>query len=182
MGCKEAFCEVEQTDHHFKSINFIKEDWDEATLMYNGWKVLKELRKDFDNLVDAAYKTANVYFPMICNIFLRLVHLEKSDNDYILCVASVFRKYFDRFWNNSNLVLLIAVILDPRFKMDIVKHFYKEIYGNDSNTHLKKIIDEVTNIYKKYAGSTNNGIATSELEFYQDSKCPPGEAFNILEW
>ncbi|KAJ0034160.1 hypothetical protein Pint_25908 [Pistacia integerrima] len=46
MGCKEAFCELEHMDPDFKSINFMKDDWDEATLLYNSWKVLEDLRKE----------------------------------------------------------------------------------------------------------------------------------------
>ncbi|XP_031249022.1 zinc finger BED domain-containing protein RICESLEEPER 1-like [Pistacia vera] len=161
MGCKEAFCELEHIDPDLKSINFMKDDWDEATLLYNSWKVLEDLRKEARNLLDPKHKTANVCFPMFCDIYLKLVQLGKSENHYYCHVASRFGKYFDQYWDKSNLILVITVILDPRFKTDIVKQFYKEIYGNDVDAYFKKIMDDVTNIYNKYAEGTNNSKSSS---------------------
>ncbi|XP_031249023.1 zinc finger BED domain-containing protein RICESLEEPER 1-like [Pistacia vera] len=157
MGCKKPFCELEHIDPDFKSINFIKDDWDKATLLYNSWKVLQDLRKEACNLLDPKHKTANVYFPMFCDIFSKMIQLGKSENHFYYCMASCFRKY----WDNSNLILVITVILDPRLKMDIVEHFYKEIYGNDEDTYLKKTIDDVTNIFNKYAKGPNNSKSSS---------------------
>ncbi|KAK4858124.1 hypothetical protein QYF36_011414 [Acer negundo] len=35
-------------------------------------------------------------------------------------------------WHDDNLVLAVAAVLDPRFKLDVVKHWYKKIYGGES--------------------------------------------------
>ncbi|KAJ0035879.1 hypothetical protein Pint_25843 [Pistacia integerrima] len=182
LGCKEAFSELNDIDPDFKSINFIEKEWNEATLIYYiGWKVFDDLYRDFE----PTNKTANGYFPIFSDIMLKLVQLGESDDHNVSSFASKWREELEEYWNNSNLILVITVILDPRFKMDIVKQFYEKIYGNDANEYLKKIIDDVTNIYNKYAGSTDNNIVTSESEldrYLKDSKCPPGEAFNILDW
>ncbi|XP_031250757.1 zinc finger BED domain-containing protein RICESLEEPER 1-like [Pistacia vera] len=180
LGCKEAFSELKDIDPDFKYINFIENEWDEVTLICNVWKVLNGL----NSYLEFTNKTANVYFPVFSDIMLKLVELGERYDNYIFGFASEWRERLEEYWNNSNLVLVIAVILDPRFKMDIVKHFYEKVYGNDANEYLK-IIDDVTNIYNKYAGSTDNNIVTSESEldrYLKDSKCPPGEAFNILDW
>ncbi|XP_031250760.1 zinc finger BED domain-containing protein RICESLEEPER 1-like [Pistacia vera] len=188
MRCKEAFCVLEDIDPDFKSINFIKEDWDETTLLYNSWKMLNDWRKDVDNLLYPKHKTANEYFPMICQIFSKLVQMGKSDNRYICDIASHFRNNFDECWNNSKLVLVTTVILDPRFKMDfIVEKFYKEMYGNDANACRSKIIDDITNIFNKYAKKTNNSMSSSSQEselncYLSDSKCHSDEGFDILKW
>ncbi|XP_031272667.1 zinc finger BED domain-containing protein RICESLEEPER 1-like [Pistacia vera] len=167
MNSKEAFCELEHIDPDFKSINFTKEEWDDATLLYNSWKVLKDLRDDLWNSLEPK-QTANVYFPMVYHIFFKLLQLGKSENLYYCQVASQFLSYFDQCWGNSNLILVIVVILDPRFKMNIVEHFYEEIYGNQVDTPFKKIIDGVRNIYNKYAEGTNNSKSSSS-SYHVDS-------------
>ncbi|KAJ0035043.1 hypothetical protein Pint_24710 [Pistacia integerrima] len=181
MNSKEAFCELEHIDPDFKSINFTKEEWDDATLLYNSWKVLKDLRDDLWNSLEPK-QTANVYFPMVYHIFFKLLQLGKSENLYYCQVASQFLSYFDQCWGNSNLILVIVVILDPQFKMNIVEHFYEEIYGNQVDTPFKKIIDGVRNIYNKYAEGTNNSKSSSSSYHVDNSNCPSSEGFNLLEW
>ncbi|XP_031277062.1 zinc finger BED domain-containing protein RICESLEEPER 1-like [Pistacia vera] len=53
------------------------------------------------------------------------------------------------------------VVLDPRFKMDIVERWYKEIYGNVVDTHLKIVTDAVTNICNEYAERACNSESSS---------------------
>ncbi|XP_031259536.1 zinc finger BED domain-containing protein RICESLEEPER 1-like [Pistacia vera] len=166
MGCKEALCELEDIDPDFKSINFIKEDWDEATLMYNCQKALNDLGEDVDNFLDhLEHKTANEYFPMICQIFSKLDQLERSDNSYICDSVSHLRKNIDKLWNGSMLVLVTRVILDPRFKNDfIIKKLYEEMYKRgftDVGARLIGIIDGVTNIFNQYVKETNNPMSSS---------------------
>ncbi|KAJ0035390.1 hypothetical protein Pint_25829 [Pistacia integerrima] len=188
MGCKEEIYELEDTDPNFNSINFI-EDWDEADLLYDSWKVFDDWREDVGKLLETENnKTANVNFPVFCQIFSKLIQLEKSDNHYSRLTASRIREYFDEYWNNSELILVIPVILDPRFKIDfIVENLYKEMYGNDATTHLKGMIDDVTNIFNQYVKGTNNFMSSSSQEselncYLNDPKCSSDERFNILQW
>lgn len=44
-----------------------------------------------------------------------------------------------------------AVVLDPRYKIDIIECWYKKIYGPDAEAHLIKIKDVFNDIYDKYA-------------------------------
>ncbi|KAJ0034156.1 hypothetical protein Pint_25907 [Pistacia integerrima] len=103
-----------------------------------------------------------------------------------------------------------SLVLDPRFKMDIVERWYKEIYGNVVDTHLKIVTDTVTNIYNEYAERASNSessstwgcgemlddmwrpcmssqhvndVVSTELDRYLgDSKFCPVQEFDILAW
>ncbi|XP_031277061.1 zinc finger BED domain-containing protein RICESLEEPER 1-like [Pistacia vera] len=79
-------------------------------------------------------------------------------------VLKIIKYGFVEHGNNSNLVLLIAIILDPRYKMDYLKQIYKAIYGSQGDAHLKKIIDDFTNIYTKCVEGTNNSKSSSSLD------------------
>lgn len=39
-----------------------------------------------------------------------------------------FKKYGDK----CSLVLAVATILDPHYKMELIMYYYKEIYGGDA--------------------------------------------------
>ncbi|KAK0607109.1 hypothetical protein LWI29_009481 [Acer saccharum] len=122
---------------------------------------------------------------------------EESDYQVVREIASDVRKEFvDKIWSNSHLVLAMSVILDPRFKMDTVKHWYKEIYGGDAEKNLKIFIDYVNNVYVKYVSSCSNssnpdklldhlGRPCSKLEldwYLKEPKFPSVEEFDILAW
>jgi hypothetical protein len=42
---------------------------------------------------------------------------------------------FEKYWLAFSIVLAIAVILDPRYKLCLVKYYYTKIYGVDSKEH-----------------------------------------------
>ncbi|KAJ4723488.1 Zinc finger BED domain-containing protein [Melia azedarach] len=202
MGYKEAFCQLEQMDFDFKSrsINLTVNLWDEATVIYEHYK---ELSDSVDSLVKNEYTTLNQYFPKFCDVYMKLLallerirnhHLDRKTPTLIENLTSALEKY--------NLVLVIAVVLDPRFKMNIVQLWYNKIYGGDADCYLEKIKDDFTTVYNKYhekasepedtistyldgmgRPSTSTPKSSSELERYlNDPKVPSVEIFDILAW
>ncbi|XP_044466054.1 zinc finger BED domain-containing protein RICESLEEPER 3-like [Mangifera indica] len=190
MGYKEVFCELKRTDPDFTSSNF---DWDDATSLHSFWVVLEDIENDIKKLGDDS-KLANECFPMVYRLFSKMLQFKNTDSQYFCLAALYCREIFDEYCNNSKLVIVITVILDPRFKRDIVEKFYNEVYDNEGDLHLKKIMDDVTNIYNEYARDVNNSSmviayaneaasSKSEFECYlTDSKVSPREDFDILEW
>ncbi|XP_044466087.1 zinc finger BED domain-containing protein RICESLEEPER 1-like isoform X2 [Mangifera indica] len=189
MGYKEVFCELKRIDPHFTSSNF---DWDDATSLHSFWVVVEDIKKDIWKLRDS--KLANECFPMVYDIFSKMLQFKNTENRYFRHAVLHCGKFFDECCNNFKLVIIITVILDPRFKLDIVEDFYNEVYDNEGDLHLKKIMDDVTNIYNEYAGDVNNSsmvrananeAASSKSEFKRyltDSKVSAHEKFDILEW
>ncbi|XP_044499398.1 zinc finger BED domain-containing protein RICESLEEPER 1-like [Mangifera indica] len=180
MGCKEAFNELEHIDPDFKFINFTKEDWDDATLLYSGWQVLRDYKKEILKLVDPKYITVTVNFKVIRDIFFKLVQLRKSNNYYICHFASLSIKHIAEYWKNFRSILEVEVILDPRCKLDMVENIYKMIYDNNFEIHLQKAIDDVTNIFNEYMEGMSssssshdyNVTSKSELDCYLRDEFP----------
>ncbi|KAK0578401.1 hypothetical protein LWI29_009792 [Acer saccharum] len=156
-GLKEAFFELENMESEFKSINLTKEEWDlipticaftdDETLWY-----------DFtdEDTFYYDYKTANMYFPWICNIYT--ISLESGKLKPSIYEKESFHYLRDRMkcWYDDNLVLAVAAVLDPRFRLNIVKHWYKKIYGDECDARLAKFMDYLTSVYNEYAKGTNN--------------------------
>ncbi|KAK0607019.1 hypothetical protein LWI29_007966 [Acer saccharum] len=201
---KEVFCKLEQIHPDFKSTNLTQEEWDESEAIYNCWKALNDAVKSFS---ESKSQTANVYFPMFCDTYAKLLQWEGSKYKYVKGIASEIKEEaFDEHWEICEMALTIAAVLDPRFKMKIVESWYKEIYGNDSETHLKTFSDHLAGVYKKYASCFSNCSASykmldhfgrpcdaedvvspnseeSELDRYlKEARFRSVEEFDILSW
>ena len=46
---------------------------------------------------------------------------------------------FNSYWANVSVVMAIAAILDPRYKMKLLEFYYPNIYGDNSNLEIEKI-------------------------------------------
>ncbi|KAK0572368.1 hypothetical protein LWI29_030570 [Acer saccharum] len=150
LGLKEAFLELENMDHGFKSINLSKEEWFQTTIFYEFYEDLT------DDTLLYKYVTANLCFSWLCSIYTKSLVLVKF-NSFISEEGSFgFTRGAKKYWDEYNLVLAVAAVLDPRFKMDIVKHWYKKIYGGECETRLAIFTDYFTSVYNEYAKGTNN--------------------------
>ena len=45
---------------------------------------------------------------------------------------------FNSYWANVNVVMVVAAILNPRYKMKLLKFYYPNIYGNNSDLEIEK--------------------------------------------
>ncbi|KAK4769369.1 hypothetical protein SAY86_027519 [Trapa natans] len=95
--------------------------------------------------------TANIYFPLICDVHLKLISWCESSDEFISSLARKMRIKFDDYWENCSLSLAIAVFLDPRFKMKLVEYYFPQVYGsssqeriNDVSCHIKALYDELS--------------------------------------
>ncbi|KAL5820420.1 hypothetical protein ACOSQ3_022302 [Xanthoceras sorbifolium] len=102
----------------------------------------------------------------------------------------------DKYWREYNFVLAIAAVLDPQFKMDIVKRWYKKIYGDKCEEYLTIFKNYFINIYNEYikgtdnfksctlgSQETNSSISYKMLDLLRKRfKFPLIENFYILIW
>ena len=45
---------------------------------------------------------------------------------------------FNSYWANVNVVMPVAAILDPRYKMRLLEFYYPNIYGDNSDLEIEK--------------------------------------------
>ncbi|CAL4963441.1 unnamed protein product [Urochloa decumbens] len=65
-------------------------------------------------------------------------------------IAKDMHERFDKYWKDCNVMLAIAVLMDPRFKMKIVEFSYTKIYGLKGIKYVKVVDDAVHELYKEY--------------------------------
>uniref|UniRef100_A0A1J3K3K6 Zinc finger BED domain-containing protein RICESLEEPER 1 n=1 Tax=Noccaea caerulescens TaxID=107243 RepID=A0A1J3K3K6_NOCCA len=114
-----------------------------------------EFLKVFVEVINAFTKSrcllANMYFPELCDIHLRLIEWSKNPDDFVSSLAVNMRKRFDEFWDKNNLVLAIATILDPRFKMKLVEYYYTLFYDASASELIEDISECIKALYNEHS-------------------------------
>ncbi|KAL1187796.1 Zinc finger BED domain-containing protein RICESLEEPER 1 [Cardamine amara subsp. amara] len=132
-------------------------EWERLETIVGFLKVFVEVTSAFTK---SNGLTANMYFPEVCDIHLRLIEWSKNPDDFISSLAVNMRKKFDDFWDKNNLVLAIATILDPRFKMKLVEYYYPLFYDVSSSELVEDISECIKALYNEH--SVGSLLASSD--------------------
>ncbi|XP_020596430.1 zinc finger BED domain-containing protein RICESLEEPER 2-like [Phalaenopsis equestris] len=136
-------------------------EWDDV-------KSVKECLETFDHMIRKfsaiRIPTANLYFIDICGILLLLKSWSSCSVLIISKLASQMLKSFEPYWDANIMILAIASILDPRYKMRSVEYFFKNIYIGDFEAKIKVegIFSCLRDLYSEYvvhSAKSRNGQA-----------------------
>lgn len=192
MGLKEVCLVLEQFDCEFRSINLTKQKWDEVTATFEHLKFLND--------VAVGWEWGKCGIPIIVDLpYVHKILKDRCNHPIEDCpfCEEVMKKAIDLFFSKYYSVGVIAVILDPRFKMDGVQLHYKEIYGSDADRYLEKVNKDFRDVYNEYAATYSSNSKSyemlgatgrppspkSELDLYmKELNVPAVQEFNILAW
>ncbi|KAL7132614.1 hypothetical protein ABFS83_12G086700 [Erythranthe nasuta] len=142
---KEAFPQLQEHDPGF-SMCPSDIDWDRLRAITSIFKFFHEVSNVF---AGRKHITSNSYFNEICDIHLQLIGWCQKSDDFISSLALKLKSKFDEYWKKCSLIMAIAAILDPRYKMQLVEYYYPQIYGDSA----PDCIDIVKNCMKAlYSG------------------------------
>ncbi|CAN0925361.1 Putative AC transposase [Linum grandiflorum] len=99
------------------------------------------------------YPTNNLFFPFICELRLQMNEWCFDANEVVRKMASSMLGKFSKYWDEIHKVLAIVVILDPRYKLEIVE-YYAEKFGADGS-YLESIKGILAGILSKYQTKLN---------------------------
>ena len=57
---------------------------------------------------------------------------------------------FEKYWNKIHLMLVVAVVFDPRYKMLLIDFYFQKIYGDTSDEHIKRAHKLCHDLVKEY--------------------------------
>ncbi|XP_020106662.1 zinc finger BED domain-containing protein RICESLEEPER 2-like [Ananas comosus] len=114
-------------------------------------------------LSGSEYPTANLYFPSVWKIQKRLLEEAESEDEIISDMAKQMKSKFEKYWDNYNVILAIAIILDPRYKLPFVDYCFKKVYPTRylEDAQGRKIL---TSQEKDFDGFDNEFGVTSKSE------------------
>ncbi|KAL5568751.1 hypothetical protein UlMin_025326 [Ulmus minor] len=131
----------------------IHHDWEKAQVFV---KFLRTFYKVTTRISGSLYVTSNLFFKEICVVQGNLKELGKDPSTLLGSMAFSMQQKFDKYWGNlekMNVLLYIATILDPRCKMEAIKHGFSFLYDNETLAKLLKHIEDVLhrlyNFYKE---------------------------------
>jgi hypothetical protein len=132
---QDVFSRLKQRDSSYTSLPN-ERDWHIA-------KEICERLELFYNVIEifssTTYPTANMYFPLVCDLKIALSEWSVCSNELISKMASSMILKFDNYWSDINGIMGIAAILDPRYKMKLLEFYYPSIYGLNASAEIANL-------------------------------------------
>ncbi|CAA0808724.1 Zinc finger BED domain-containing protein DAYSLEEPER [Striga hermonthica] len=144
---KAAFLLMQEHDPSYSKA-LSESEWEQASAIAAYVKFLLE----FTNIVIGNNNpTANIFFSEICDMHIQLNEWCKSPDEFLSSVALRMKIKFDVYWNKCSLVLAIAAILDPRFKLKLVEYYFRQIYGAAAPNRIQEVSDGLRELFNEYS-------------------------------
>ncbi|KAL4555175.1 hypothetical protein LXL04_037786 [Taraxacum kok-saghyz] len=123
------------------------------------------------------YVTANMHYHEILGVLASLLEWRQDKDPTIVRMGDEMRKKFDKYYGSfgkTNVMVLVAVALDPRYKMRFVKFSLKKIFPLDDE-RVQYIYDEVYGVLKRLYEHYDN--VSTEGKNVSHSKDDDGQNF-----
>ncbi|XP_050207600.1 zinc finger BED domain-containing protein RICESLEEPER 2-like [Mercurialis annua] len=127
------------------------EEWLQAERIMKLLKPFSEISTLFSG---TKYPTANLYFHGVWKIELRLLEELGNGEDVISRMATRMKIKFDKYWHSYSEILSIAIILDPRYKLDFVEFCLFKIDGIESKDRVLHIRNRLYSLFEEYMVSS----------------------------
>ncbi|KAK2652789.1 hypothetical protein Ddye_012645 [Dipteronia dyeriana] len=132
------------------------DDWGNAKVFVQFLHVFYDITLKFSASLSV---TSNMFFHELCSITTELGTLANS-GDFLLCEMTVAMKSkFDKYWGkveDVNKLLIIALVLDPRYKLDYVKFCFGDLFDENKVNEMTYDMKELLiKLYEFYNGVDN---------------------------
>jgi hypothetical protein len=161
-----AFCHLELIDSNFKHCPSVLE-WEKVDSIRTFLAYFYHSTCDFSG---NKYPTANLYFPAVFMIYVTLKQHKESEDEYKRLMANRMLSKFEKYWSEFSIVLAIAVILDPRFKLHFIDFCYKKLYGESSSREFLLVRAKLFSLFMEYNGMSPITSSTIAVEKHVDSQ------------
>lgn len=130
-----VFPRVKYRERYYKNVP-TDEDWVNAIEICAKLKTFYQVTEMFSGTL---YPTSNFYFPKICDIKLKLDEWVKSPNPIIRGMTQKMLDKYVKYWDNCHIMMGVAAVLDPRYKMKLVEFYFPLIYGERSQSKVDEV-------------------------------------------
>ncbi|GKA54913.1 zinc finger BED domain-containing protein RICESLEEPER 2-like protein [Tanacetum coccineum] len=156
------------------------------------WKLQKRdkimtISVDNASANDAAMKILTGHFKrlVIKDIVSKVHYMFNDDREWLVDMVKAIKEKFDKYWKESNMLMCIASILDPRCKFTMLNLYFKDIYNADEidvkNKELKKLLRGIHGDYA-FLLRARHESSTSESNSFEErgetEKTGPSRGFS----
>jgi len=136
--------------------------------------ILASLAKVTTALSASSYPTANLFYPHIVDVKIALRAAMFSNNLNLKKMGTAMMEKFNKYWEEKNNVMVVATILDPRYKMRYIEWCFGRIFDVDqSGFEIQEVRAELEKLYeecelqhreKKAAQSKSNASSSLTID------------------
>ncbi|XP_072054831.1 zinc finger BED domain-containing protein RICESLEEPER 3-like [Arachis hypogaea] len=162
---RDVFARLKQKDSNYKNVPS-NEEWKLAKEICAKLKLFYDVTQLFSG---TQVPTTNIYFNKVCEIHVGLEKWVVSPNPVISSMACMMKKKFDKYWEDIHGIMGVAVILDPRYKLDGLEYKFARVC-EDSNEctrkveRIKQAYYELLHEYQKNTSNSSNMYVESTQE------------------
>ncbi|WVZ92889.1 hypothetical protein U9M48_038924 [Paspalum notatum var. saurae] len=166
LAYKEAIKSYADDDLNYKW-EPSSEEWD---LFVAIEPILASLAKVTTALSASKYPTANLFYPHIVDVKIALRAAMVSNSLHMRRMGTAMMDKFNKYWDEKNNVMVIATILDPRYKMRYIEWCFGKIFDGDQiQIEIDEVRGELEKLYsqhreKKAAESKASASSSLTLE------------------
>nr|XP_027122429.1 zinc finger BED domain-containing protein RICESLEEPER 2-like [Coffea arabica] len=107
---------------------------------------------EITNMISGSeYPTANIFLPELYRIKELLNEKSVNPSSHIRAMAASMASKFHKYWGESNILLSLGAILDPRYKMVLIDYAFPIIYGSEAApiyiAEIKEVLNDLCNEY-----------------------------------
>ncbi|KAJ0254826.1 HAT protein [Hirschfeldia incana] len=172
---KEVFSCLGNCDLEYK-ISMSPEEWRKIEVLCSCLKIIFDAA---NVLTGPTRLTANDMYHEMTKLQLELSHAAMSEEPDVRDLATPLREKFDEYWRGCFLLLAVAVVMDPRFKMKLIEFSFSKAYGEDAEKWIRSVDDAVHELYhdyseqshsllEAYVGHGNDGFSETEVHFHPE--------------
>jgi hypothetical protein len=134
-------------------------DWKNARILVKFLKIFYDVTL---SLSSSLYVTSNMYFQQLCIIQNTLNDMCVSDDPIMSAMAANMKIKYDKYWGSIdriNLMLYVAFVLDPRFKMKALVFWLKRCNGKEWSDNIeakvRHLMNRLIEQYNMFHGDTS---------------------------
>ncbi|RVW53433.1 putative AC transposase [Vitis vinifera] len=154
---KDVFPHLKQREKYYMVVPS-EEEWNMAKEICGRLKFFYNITELFSG---RNYPTANIFFIKVCEIKEALYDWLICSNDVVKTMTSSMLQKFDKYWSGCHIVMAIAAISDPRYKIKILEFYFPLMYGSEASNEIEKICRMCYELLSEYQSKSNLGKKTS---------------------
>jgi alcohol dehydrogenase YqhD (iron-dependent ADH family) len=115
---------------------------------------------DVTNVVSGSdYLTSNLFLPEVWRMKEILAVKTAGRNEYIKSMTTKMSEKFDKYWGEYNILMSVAAVLDPRYKIKLTSFCFPIIYLFDATGDcISGVLDILKALYEVYVVAHNSSI------------------------
>jgi hypothetical protein len=157
---RSAFSYLEMIDSNYKHCPTAPE-WEKATHICYFLAPFFHATCEFSG---TKYPTANLYFSVIFDIYETFKEEVESEDEYKRLMATQMLSKFEKYWSEFSVVLALAAVLDPRYKLELVNLCYSRLYGVNNSREYCHVRDKLVYLFMEYGGSSSTSSSVISLD------------------